>query len=226
MACLIQDSIPQSLLLPGESRNKEINAIGTLTAYSLIIKREARESFDMHRLVYLATRNWLRNQCQLSIWTDRALMRLADVVPYGGHEGQTTWTEYLPHAIYVAASLDISDEMREVKVTMFDKIGMCQYSAGQYKAAERTHRHALKLKEMVFGKEHRSALMSMNDVGLVLSKQGKYAEAEEMHQQTLKLMEKMLGKKHPDTLTSMNNFGLMLSNQGKYAEAEKMYQQT
>ena len=52
-------------------------------------------------------------------------MKLADVVPAGGHEGRTTWTAYLPHAVYVATSLDISDEKRVVQITLLNKVGQC-----------------------------------------------------------------------------------------------------
>jgi len=76
----------------------------------------------MHRLVNLATQSWLRSQGQLSIWADKALTRLVNVVPAGGHQGRTTWTAYLPHVIHVAASLDISDKNIEVKITLLDRM--------------------------------------------------------------------------------------------------------
>ena len=67
MACLMRENIPKSLLLQGESKKREIDALGTLTAYSFIIKREIQELdtdaykggteqlLDMHQLVYLVT---------------------------------------------------------------------------------------------------------------------------------------------------------------------------
>jgi hypothetical protein len=73
MSCLVRENIPQSLLPPGPSKKKEIEARGTLMAYSFITKRQQELSFDMHRLIYLATRNWLRRDNQLSVWTDKAL---------------------------------------------------------------------------------------------------------------------------------------------------------
>jgi tetratricopeptide (TPR) repeat protein len=226
MACLTQENIPQSLLLPGASRNKEVKAIGTLTAYSFITKRVTGELFDMHRLVYLATRNWLRSQNQLSIWADKALIRLADVIPPGGHRGRTTWIVYLPHALHVTTSSDSSEEKIGVKIDLLDKIGRCQFSIGQYKVAEGTHRRSLELRKKVLGKEHPHTLTSMNEIGLALSRQGNYAQAEEMHRQTLELREKVSGKEYPETLTSMSNLAQVLGDQGKYAEAEEMHRRT
>jgi Tfp pilus assembly protein PilF len=50
------------------------------------------------------------------------------------------------------------------------------------------------LKETVLGKEHPSTLMSINNLGLVLSDQGKHEQAEEMHRQALGLMETGAGQ--------------------------------
>jgi len=86
MACLAHQNIPQSLLLPAPSRKQGIEAIGALTAYSFVNKQGDRQIFDMHRLVHLATRNWLRNEKNLNMWTGRALSRLVDLLPAGGHD--------------------------------------------------------------------------------------------------------------------------------------------
>jgi hypothetical protein len=62
MACIDWKDIPQSLLPAGALRKNEIEAIGTLRAYSFIIKRGEAMVFDLHQLVHLATRNWLRKE--------------------------------------------------------------------------------------------------------------------------------------------------------------------
>ena len=50
MSCIAQQDIPRSLL-PLATNLKELEAIGTLTAYAFITKREGRDSYDIHRLV-------------------------------------------------------------------------------------------------------------------------------------------------------------------------------
>ena len=76
---------------------------------------------------------------------------------------------------------------------------------------------------MTLGAEHRSTLLSMNEIGVMLNRQ--YTEAETAHRRTLQLNEKVLGA-DPSTLTSMNNLAGVLSDQGKYAEAETMHRWT
>jgi hypothetical protein len=62
MACVDPRDIPQSLLPPGPSRKKEMDAISTLYAYSFVNRRPADVALDLYRLVHLATRNWLRKE--------------------------------------------------------------------------------------------------------------------------------------------------------------------
>ncbi|EDO03145.1 hypothetical protein SS1G_05625 [Sclerotinia sclerotiorum 1980 UF-70] len=97
MACIDPKDIPQSLLPAGRSRKKEIDAIGTLDAYSFIIKRVADQALDLHRLVHLATRNWLQQNDLITQWTERAIIRLEEVFPNDDHQNRTTWRTYLPH---------------------------------------------------------------------------------------------------------------------------------
>lgn len=229
MACIFQEDIPESLLPLGSSYSTT-NAIGTLMAYSFIQRRGGGETearfYHMHRLVHLAIRGWLKGNEQLSRWTEEALMRLITLIPRGGHEGREIWTAYIPHAIYVSTSADISSDNEQHRIDLLDRIGCCQTSIGQYSVAEETHRRVLELREKNLGKEHPETLASMNNLAQAFCNQGKYIEAETMHREALALKEKLLGKEHPETLTSMNNLGIVLSNQGKLAEAERLHQET
>ena len=225
MSCLVSQRIPESLLPPAQTKIKMVEAIGTLTAYSFITKREIEQSFDLHRLVHLATRNWLRKTQSLAAWTERTLSRLADVFPIGDYKNRAIWTAYLPHARHVLALRYPSDRNKEAEIQLLFKVGRCLQINGQYVEAEQMHQQTLELKK-VLGLEHPDTLTSMNEVARALSSQGKYAEAEQMHQKTLELRKKVSGLEHPDTLMSMHNLAQVLDGQGKYAEAEQMHQQT
>ena len=224
MSCVVPKDIPQSLLPPGPSRKKETEAVGTLDAYSFVSRRATDDAFDVHRLVQLATRNWLRARDRWHVWANRTLERLVEVVPFGDHDTREVWTAYLPHAIHVVGLVEVREA--EDRMSLLDRMGRCERTLGRYKAAEWAHRQLSEQRESMLGKEHPDTLTSINEVALALGGQGKYAEAEKIHQETLALREKVLGKEHPDTLMSMNNLARALSDQGKYAEAEKMHRET
>jgi hypothetical protein len=79
MACIDPQNIPESLLPPAPSQKKRTDALGYLKAYSFI---SAATSFlNLRRLVHLATRNWLRGNGQLGLWTHKTADRLNEVFP-------------------------------------------------------------------------------------------------------------------------------------------------
>ena len=67
MCFLAEKDIPLPLLPPAR-KSKTAEAVGTLKAYTFITKREVPDSYDIHRLVQLAARNWLQQQGELNKW--------------------------------------------------------------------------------------------------------------------------------------------------------------
>jgi tetratricopeptide (TPR) repeat protein len=228
MACTTGEAVPESLLWLGNTKLATTEALGTLSAYAFIAERQQEQistgalrqerTFDMHRLVRLATRNWLQENGQWQEWVSEALARLVEIVPFGVHETREAWTTYLPHAIHVIDMPELSEA--EGRMSLLDRIGCCEETLGRYRAAEQAYWQVLKRRETVLGKEHPDTLGSMNDLANTLSSLGKYVDAEAMHRETLALQEKVLGKEHPNTLSSLNHLALALSSQGKYTEAE------
>jgi hypothetical protein len=111
MACTANTDIPASMLLPGGSRTEQTKAIGTLKAYAFVIERQSQgkgpgaeagkqgKAFDVHPLLHLAMRGWLKKNDQWIGWAEKAMQRLMEIVPYGDYESREVWTAYLPHAM-------------------------------------------------------------------------------------------------------------------------------
>ena len=219
MACVDPKDIPQSILVAGAFRRKETNAIGTLDAYSFIKKHSGSTMLDMHRLVHLATRGWLKEQEQLSGWQRRAVLRLIELLVNVDQTNRAQWRVYISHAQF--AVMD-HDRAGDGMIDLAEKCGRCLEYDGRYREAETMYQIVLGHRERVLGPEHPHTLASIGSLGSILSSQGKYEDAEAMHRQALRDREKVLGPEHPGTLASINNLGLVLSRQGKYEEAEAM----
>jgi hypothetical protein len=91
ISCLDCKGIPQQLLPPASSKKKSFDAVGTLSAYSFITERKSDQSLDLCPLVHLTTRNWLRQQGLLEVWTQKAVDRLAGVFPDIDHKNKPLW---------------------------------------------------------------------------------------------------------------------------------------
>ncbi|KAK5203069.1 hypothetical protein LTR41_011191 [Exophiala xenobiotica] len=190
---LVEKDIPLSLFRRREDELAVDEAIGTLKAYAFITEREDQQSFDVHRLVQVAMRNWLRTEGQQQRWIEETIQRLADVYPFPEHENKEVCRPYLPHALSVV-SFHEYDFREQAGIDLLFNIAATHALLGKYREAELTYRQTLDLKNKVLGEKHPSTLGSMNNLAVVLGQQGKYEEAEEMQRQTLDLREKVLGE--------------------------------
>jgi tetratricopeptide (TPR) repeat protein len=219
MCCINPKAIPQSLLPLGPSRKKELEAIGTLNAYSFVSKRPADLALDLHRLVHLATRNWLRKEKLLAHLTKEAIKRLQGVFPDEDYKNRSVWRMYLPHARYVLES-NLVDKDWENRMGLLWRYGICLNADGRWNEAEAAITEVLEIEKRDLGVDHPSTLLSLNNLVVIYQNQGRFKEAEDIQTRLLELNEKVLGAEHPNTLLNMNNLAHNYTQQGQWKEAE------
>ena len=220
MSCLDPKMIPQSLLPPAESKREALEAIGTLTAYSFIAKQKDH-TFDLHRLVHLATRSWLREQKSLTEWIRKATARLADVFPDDNPRNRTLWRAYLPHARSLLSS-SLEDDGFDGRLLLLERFGLCLLSDGRYFEAEDPLVQVMEKRKRVLGPVHLDTLTSMGNLASTLWNQGRWTEAEELDVQVVETTKRVLGPEHPGTLSSMGNLASTYRDQGRWTEAEEL----
>ncbi|KAL2138102.1 hypothetical protein VTI28DRAFT_7469 [Corynascus sepedonium] len=225
MSFLAEKEIPKSLLPPGKSDLEADEAIGTLKAYAFITERPGQESYDMHRLVQLAMRNWLAKEGELTACATTLIQHLDKVFPFPKHENRAIWARHLPHALTILGFQDHSTD-NTAKSSLLFKVVESNSMLGKYQDVEALYRQTLKLQTQVLGTENPGTLYSMLGVANTLYSQGKYEEAKALCRQTLKLKTQVLGADHPDTLNNMNSLANTLHNQGEYEEAEALCRHT
>ncbi|KAI9743760.1 MAG: hypothetical protein M1818_002493 [Claussenomyces sp. TS43310] len=112
MSILDSQAIPLSLIDSGVPHQDLMEALGTLQAFCLITTRVStaikpklkQRNYDLHRLVRLAMRNWLKIHDQLTTWTARTLKLVASNYPNVEEtrlREMGLWRAYLPHAVAV-----------------------------------------------------------------------------------------------------------------------------
>jgi tetratricopeptide (TPR) repeat protein len=225
MACLDRQDIPVGLLplSPTEGLVRTSKALGLLKAYSLITSKNDLV-FDMHRLVYLATRNWLRLNGTFGDWAKRCLTLVSDKFPPGEHGTLDTCDLYLPHAQAILSYEGFSTADNNSRARLAHKVSYYLRNRGLFAPAHGRANQAVQWRQMTLGSEHLDTLASVDNLARVLHLLGSYEEAQKMQRRVLELREKVLGPEHPDTLASMNNLARVLFRQGKFDEAtEGMY---
>ncbi|KAL4976425.1 putative kinesin light chain [Aspergillus desertorum] len=84
MACISPRDIPESILPSTTSAKRRVEALGVDDSF-----------LSLHRLVHLATRNWLRKREAFETWIQRTADQLDKIFP-----------KYLPHALYLVDSAE------------------------------------------------------------------------------------------------------------------------
>jgi tetratricopeptide (TPR) repeat protein len=171
MACINPRDIPESILPPTTSAKRKVEALGLLKAYSFVNAQVNDSILSLHRLVHLATRNWLRNRDALGSWIEKAADRLDKIFPNNSHDNRQMWREYLPHAQYLTDSTEFQAYQADHD-DLLARIGSCLGSDGRYGEAEIVFRNALEIRERACGLEHPDTLTSISLLGLVLAGQG------------------------------------------------------
>ncbi|KAF4630922.1 hypothetical protein G7Y89_g7212 [Cudoniella acicularis] len=214
-----EQNIPLSILPPA-SEFDQLEAIGTLTVFGFLTEQTSKGVYNMHRLVHIAMKNWLRIGNRLQDESTRAVEQVAAAFPWPEYDNRDTWTVYLPHTEHIIDAEEVSDVKESFRWDILDKLGRCFWLDKNHRKSIERYEGALKLKEKVLGKGYPSTLRTATNLGSSLADQGRYTEAETIIRETLALSEKVLGKKHPDTIISMGNLALLLNRQGRYTEAE------
>lgn len=220
MSCFDPKDIPQSLLPPSESRKEEVDAIGTLMAYAFVSRQPATKFLDMHRLVHLATRNWLKQEENtFNLWMHRAVARLEAVFLEGDHESENVWRLYLPHARYLL-QFCLSGEAGERGTRLAWQFGLCAHIDGWYGEAESCLSYVTETRKRALGVEHPSTLDSMHYLASTYREQSRWEEAERLGLQVMEARKRVLGAENRDTLVSEYSLSITYRDQGRWEEAE------
>lgn len=220
MACINPRNIPRSLLLPASSLKRQTDALGLLSAYSFLTTQKDR-SFSLHRLVHLATRNWLRQNDLLQSWLRKATNRLDDVFPNSQYTNRPLWRLYMPHALYLIKEGG-GMASREGYAGLLQRIGRCLHKDGRYNEAEGLLRSVVDIQEAKNGSTDVLTLVAMGHLASTYRKQGRWKEAEHLELQILETSIKELGPEHRNTLDSMHHLTLIYSKQRRWKEAEEL----
>ncbi|KAL4946532.1 hypothetical protein BDV06DRAFT_87047 [Aspergillus oleicola] len=219
MACINPRNIPLSLLPLQTTKKRRLDALGLLNAYSFTSSQGT--DLSMHRLVHMATRNWLRKNGLFHHWMQRVAGQMAKVFPDNHYTNRGLWREYLPHTLVLVSEKEFIVQ-QEQYLDLIEKIADCLASDGRYHEAEVLYNKLTRINREKNGEEHPDTLTSMANLASTYWNQGRWNKAKKLEVEVLETRKTVLGADHPDTLTSMANLASTYWNQGRWSEAEKL----
>ncbi|KAI1126749.1 TPR-like protein [Nemania abortiva] len=134
ISCIEPKAIPQPLLPVTDELKGDIeSAIGRLCGYSFLTRRGESDIFDMHALVHLGTRIWVRKRGKPRETMTDAVRHLKAVFPSDDKDNRGLWREYLPHALR-ALENSKGYHMQE-RYDLFNSVGLCLDADRRFKEA-------------------------------------------------------------------------------------------
>ncbi|KAK7423730.1 hypothetical protein QQX98_000920 [Neonectria punicea] len=193
--------------------------VAMLRAFCLITTNEGGHAFEMHGLVQLSTKRWLKAYGQQETFKGQYIELMADSFPSGEYETWGTCQRLFPH-------LEAAFEYRPTNQTQESDLayllfrgGLYAREQGMYDVAERMVRQAVQIDENTLGKDNEATLGSTALLASIFRGKGMYREAEKLQVQVLETRKMTLGVDHPDTLRSMNNLANIWQESGRYEDA-------
>lgn len=225
LSFLAEKDIPRNLLPTWDNVLKMDEALGVLKTYAFISERDSQKSYDMHRLVRLAMRNWLTEKPELQWFATELIRTLNTEFPYPKYENRFVWTRYMPHALIALESRQYATD-DDAKSNLLHNVAAAFFEQGRFREAETLYREAFALHAQTLGVDHPATIGSKSNLANALFGQGRYEEAESLDRETLAQQTRILGARHPNTIRSNNNLAGALHIQRKYEEAEALFLQT
>lgn len=213
---LAEKDIPTSLLPQYEDEIERNAAIGVLKNYAFITARDDSDSFDIHRLVRLAVRNWMKHEEVNQI--DEVIQHLSFIYPDPSINNKDVWIRYLAHGD-TALGVWMRSSCNDTGWRLLINTGESHFILGKAQLAETRYRQASEISKKVLGADHPNTIASINGLTQMLRQQAKYSEAEQRQRENLHSSTSTLGLKHPRTLAVMNGLAEVLRQSGRYAPA-------
>ncbi|KAK4446467.1 kinesin light chain [Podospora aff. communis PSN243] len=195
--------------------------VAMLRDYCLITADDTGDEFEMHGLVQLSTRRWLKASGEQDTFKRQYIERMAASFPTGEYKNWAKCRGLFAH-IQVAVGYRPGEDVAEIWAKLLHNGGWYAWLQGRYEVAQQMVGKARKVREKRLGREDYTTLATTSMFALVLKDRGQWGEAEKLFVQVMETRKTKLGADHPDTLTSMANLASTYRNQGRWEEAKKL----
>lgn len=192
-----------------------------LKDFCLIAVSEEGDRFEMHRLVQLSIKSWLKAAGLQEEFMQQYITQMAESFPEADYENWATCQDLFAHVQMALDYRPNEDNLRHWG-SLFYRGGHYAFQQGKYYLAEQMSKKSKKAREKKFRKNASPILQSMSLLAMIITNQGRWDEAEKLGVKITETQKTKLGADHLYTLTSMNNLAVTYRKLGRCDEAEKL----
>ncbi|MCJ1396455.1 hypothetical protein MMC18_009345 [Xylographa bjoerkii] len=222
-------------LVKNAAQDAAERALGILKAFSFVSANEAGDLFDMHRLIHLATRDWLRRKGTFDRWAVSCLVLISQKFPNDGYERMAMEmpSSYFPHCKAVLPYRQLLPALDVSGADIACHMAKHLHSHGSWKAAEVLAAQAYEDYSEALGSSHVSTFVSICVLSMIVSVRGRSREALNSlrqflkHKRTISIIaeEKMLTREDLNVLFTTSALARELVDHGEHNESQEIYRQ-
>jgi len=255
---IASEAIPEEILLGGaEYLGPQLQAVAadplafndvmsTLRSYSLIQRNSSEQMLSIHLLVQAVLKDAMDVKTQ-SLWAERVIQAIDEVLPGIDHLNRFLYERCLPHVrvyMHLIAQLEITPLAAG---RVFNQMAQYLEEYGRNGEAEQFYRQSLHVIEEALDPKHRYLVTPLSNLALLYASQGKYAAAESLLLRALNLYNPLFKKVEPaiagepsvlrvlmvaehepdpraDMARLFTHLADLYRDQGKYADALSSYE--
>ncbi|KAL6152542.1 hypothetical protein ACJQWK_04653 [Exserohilum turcicum] len=247
MSCIEWKAIPRSLLPSMHSETRMEEAVGTLCGYSFLARRgsdfpeaneerdgitgaDSEEWFDMHRVVHLAMRIWIKKDGHAAEVVENAVWHVARVFPSDNHANLRVWQAYLPHALRLLEAEQDCDVKRKSELCFWDDpdllsaqhtLAVAYQGNGQVKKAVELLEVVVDVRNKVLKADDSNRLASQHALGTAYEADGQVKKAVGLLESVVKAKE-MLNADNPSRLSSQHVLAMAYRADGQVKKAVEL----
>ena len=224
MSCFNRQAIPQFLIQENDDEASFEEDINPLISFSLIRAEIREDTFEMHRLVQIATQHWLCSKGYDQLWKERAVERVAHQFPMRNQRQHWPVCEALmSHADEVIAHISGSKESEWNRAHILDITAwylIQRHAHAEF--GEQRSKDALQIKRRYFKDDSCEIINSLSALAAAQDELSKYEEAKGLNEIILKQRLEIWGPEHRESLVAMHNLALSYQSLGNYEKAEDL----
>ncbi len=225
MSYFNRQAIPQLLIQGDVDEITFYESINPLLSFSLIRAEIGEDTFEMHRLVQVAMRHWLRSEGFDQLWKESAIERVVQQFPNVQDQAQR-WPVcevLMSHADEVLFHTFVS---KESKLNCAEALNRTAWylrdRKGHAGLAEQRLTDALETQRQYFDEDSDEIRSTLSNLAVVYSDLYKSEEARGLQEYILKQRLQKWGPEDAETLIAMHNLAMSYRDLGQFEKAEDL----
>ncbi|KAJ5369882.1 TPR repeat protein [Penicillium cataractarum] len=220
ISCIEWRAIPFPILPASYPEARLVSAVGTLCSFSFLERRYEDDKLDMHRLVHLATRIWVKQSGREVETRTAAWQHLCKVFPSGDYAKREIWRDYLPHVARIEKDQQCQGTQERSELCL--KVGRCLYVDGRIKEAILWLKESCEWRNRNLAPDNVDRLFSQHVLAVAYQANGQVKEAIKILERVVAIQAEVLAEDHPDRLASQHTLAIAYRANGQVKEAIKI----